>query len=72
MPYYCVAIGMRTGIYSNWDDCKKQVHKFPKCKYKKFDDFENAKKFMELWCTDTDYHTDFKEQNNKIKKYFTH
>lgn len=71
--YYCVANGLKNGIYSNWNDCKKQVWKFPNCRYKKFYDIENAKKYMELYCSEkTDYYIqDEVEQPNKINNYFT-
>ena len=59
MFFYCVAVGIKTGIFSNWDDCKKQVHKFSGCKYKKFNNLEDARKYMELWCSDVDYYCDF-------------
>ena len=73
--YYCVAIGIKKGIYLNWDDCKKQVYKFSGCKYKKFDRLEDAEKYMELWCDESDYYiqeqqlktiTTFFKKNNNI------
>ncbi|CAG8646193.1 8553_t:CDS:2 [Scutellospora calospora] len=27
--YYAVRVGNKTGIYKNWEDCKKQIHKYP-------------------------------------------
>ena len=34
--FYAVHKGRTTGIFSNWEDCKRQIHKFPNCKLKKF------------------------------------
>ncbi|MBI3720285.1 MAG: ribonuclease H family protein [Sphingobacteriales bacterium] len=34
--YYVVWKGNQPGIYDNWDDCKKQVHGFPKAIYRSF------------------------------------
>jgi ribonuclease HI len=36
--FYVVWEGHRPGIYSNWEECKKQVEGFPQAKYKAFDD----------------------------------
>lgn len=58
MPYYCVANGIQNGIYFNWEDCKRQVLHFPNNRHKKFDDLENAKRWMEENCSETDYHVD--------------
>jgi ribonuclease HI len=33
--FYGVLIGKVLGIYDNWNDCKAQVDKFPKRKYRK-------------------------------------
>jgi len=35
--YYIVWEGHIPGVYSDWDSCKKQIDKFPKAKYKKFE-----------------------------------
>ncbi|CAM6121144.1 unnamed protein product [Calypogeia fissa] len=36
MPFYAIARGHRPGIYTSWDEAKKQVEKFPKARHKKF------------------------------------
>lgn len=43
--YYVVWEGRRIGVYSNWDECKKQIDGFTDAKYKSFEtliDAENA------------------------------
>ena len=47
MPYYAVHKGRVPGIYSNWNDCKKQVDKFDVPIYKKFESKADAEKFVE-------------------------
>ncbi|WP_076408380.1 ribonuclease H family protein [Shewanella sp. UCD-KL12] len=34
--FYVVWVGRETGIFTTWDDAKRQVDKFPKAKYKSF------------------------------------
>ena len=34
--YYVVWVGRKTGIFTTWPDCKKQVEQFPQAKYKSF------------------------------------
>ncbi|XP_032457547.1 ribonuclease H1 isoform X5 [Nasonia vitripennis] len=46
MSYYAVAKGRNPGIYSTWDECKAQVHKFPGPKYKKFGSESEAESFI--------------------------
>lgn len=45
--YYVVWKGRNTGIFSNWDECKKQVSGFSKPEYKKFPTLEIAKYVFE-------------------------
>jgi viroplasmin and RNaseH domain-containing protein len=47
MPYYAVAIGRKPGVYNTWDECKVQVDKFVRSRYKKFDTYEQALLFIE-------------------------
>jgi ribonuclease HI len=44
--YYAVKKGHSTGIFPNWDACKKQVIGFPGALYKKFDNITDAKKYL--------------------------
>lgn len=53
MKYYCVRVGRNPGIYSNWEDCKKEVNGFPKAEYKKFENKEEALNYMNMSNKDT-------------------
>lgn len=45
MVYYAVFKGKTPGVYTNWEETKKQVIGFPKAKYKKFDSRHEAENF---------------------------
>ncbi len=47
MKYYAVKKGLKPGIYTSWDDCKKQVYNFSGAVYKSFGTREAAMDFME-------------------------
>jgi ribonuclease HI len=51
MPYYAVARGRKNGIFSTWDDCKKQVIGFSGSIYKKFESATEANSFMRTHST---------------------
>ncbi|CAG8466586.1 5465_t:CDS:1 [Scutellospora calospora] len=44
--YYVVRVGHKTGIYINWEDCKKQIHKYPSALYKKFNTKKQAEEYI--------------------------
>ena len=44
--YYCVKEGRNPGIYSTWDECKKEVDGFNGAKYKGFNDINEANEYM--------------------------
>lgn len=44
--YYAVKKGHKPGIYTSWDECKKQVEKFSGAIYKSFVSLEDAKNFI--------------------------
>lgn len=44
--YYAVKKGRNTGIYTTWDECKKQVEGFSGAIYKSFPAYEEAKQFL--------------------------
>lgn len=46
--YYAVKKGYKPGIYTSWDECKKQVEKFSGAVYKSFTSLEDAKNFIKL------------------------
>ena len=41
--YYVVWNGYQTGVFDSWEECKKQVEKYPSPKYKSFPNLEMAK-----------------------------
>lgn len=42
--YYVVTIGRKKGIYTKWEECKKQVDGYKYAKYKKYSKKEDAEK----------------------------
>ncbi|KJH46535.1 SNF7 family protein [Dictyocaulus viviparus] len=47
MVYYAVARGHATGVYTSWEECKKQTVGFKGAKFKKFESREEAIMFSE-------------------------
>lgn len=47
MSFYAVKVGRVPGIYSTWDECKEQVHKFPGAIYGKFKTQAEAEAFIQ-------------------------
>ncbi|XP_059613381.1 ribonuclease H1-like [Phlebotomus argentipes] len=47
MPFYAVARGRQPGIYSTWDECKKNVDGFSGARYKKFSSETECLTFIE-------------------------
>lgn len=46
--YYAVKHGKTPGIYTSWDDCKRQVHGYPNATYKSFTSLDLANDFMNI------------------------
>ena len=46
MPYYAVAKGSKTGVYTNWNDCKEQVNGYSGASFKKFSTASEASAFV--------------------------
>lgn len=44
--YYAVKRGRKVGIYTSWDECRKQVEGFPGAIYKSFTDYDVASKYV--------------------------
>lgn len=44
--YYAVKRGTNIGIYTSWDECKKQVIGFSGALYKKFDNINDARNYL--------------------------
>ncbi|KXB66754.1 hypothetical protein HMPREF3181_00529 [Parvimonas sp. KA00067] len=45
--YYAVKVGKSTGIFNNWEDCKKQVAGFSGAIYKSFQSLDKAKEYLD-------------------------
>lgn len=43
--FYAVRVGRKAGVYNTWEECKAQVDKFPKAKFKSFSTYEEAEDF---------------------------
>ena len=46
MPYYAVAKGNPSGIYTSWSQCFDAISKYSNAKYKKFASLEKAHEFI--------------------------
>ncbi|KAL7064998.1 hypothetical protein AAHC03_04923 [Spirometra sp. Aus1] len=46
MPFYAVGAGRKTGVFSTWAECQKQIAGFSGAIYKKFNTESDAKKFL--------------------------
>lgn len=46
MPYYAVASGRTTGIFSTWEECNRSVKGYKNAAYKKFDTKQEAEDFV--------------------------
>ena len=44
--WYAVSCGRRTGIFTSWDECKAQVHRFEEAVYKSFGSEGEARSFL--------------------------
>ncbi len=62
MAYYAVAVGRVPGIYSTWEECKRQVLGCKGAKYKKFEVLVDAERFI---CGDYDATVDAKSSVDK-------
>lgn len=46
MKFYGVRRGRITGVFDNWEACRKQVFQFPNAEYKSFPTWEEAQQFV--------------------------
>lgn len=46
--FYAVKVGKKTGIFKNWKECKAQVTGFSGATYKSFENFDDAKAYLNL------------------------
>lgn len=67
--YYAVAKGRLTGIFTSWDECKKQVDGFSAPIYKSFKSLEEAKEFLEKNMASTNHDKEIIfEANNSFER----
>jgi ribonuclease HI len=44
--FYAVRKGIKPGVYTSWEDCKAQIHKYSGAEYKKFNNRVDAENFI--------------------------
>lgn len=67
MPYYAVAKGSKTGVYSNWGDCKEQVHGYSGASYKKFSTAAEANAFVQSGANQDQVHLIVPEVDHQVE-----
>lgn len=63
--FYAVYIGRKTGVFDNWDECKKQIFQYSGAKYRSFKDKEEALNSLKLKTLKKD-----KKKQNYSKELF--
>lgn len=63
MKYYAVKVGINPGIYTSWDECKKNVFGFKGAVYKKFEIKTDAENFI----NGEKLNENYMNENTKIK-----
>ena len=79
MSFYAVAVGIKQGIYTNWNDCKMNINDYTGAIFKKFDNIEDATEFIDDYNNNLYVYTDGGCINNgeenaraSIGIYFSH
>lgn len=65
--FYAVAKGIKTGIYSSWNECKKNIEGIDEPVYKKFDSEKDAEAFIDDYINSLYVYTDGSCINNGTK-----
>lgn len=65
--FYAVAKGIKTGVYSSWNECKKNIENFEEPVYKKFENEKEASEFIEEYKNTLYVYTDGSCINNGSK-----
>ena len=52
MKYYAIARGRSIGVYTDWDEAKKLVERYPNAKYKGFSTMQGAESFIKQYQED--------------------
>ena len=47
--FYAIAVGRKTGIYTGWKACEKQVKGFSQAKFKGFADIDDARQWLDAY-----------------------
>ena len=45
--FYVVLIGRKTGIYSTWSECEKEVKGYPGAKFRAFSTIEQVEEYID-------------------------
>ena len=62
--FYAVKSGRTTGIFTSWEDCKKQVDGYPNASYKSFKTANEAAMFLGFGTEDTNTKVSVSDKNN--------
>jgi len=65
--FYAVAVGLKKGVYMNWNDCKAQIDNYPNAVFKKFETIEEATEFIDDYSNNLYVYTDGSCINNGSK-----
>ena len=68
MKYYAVKKGRKTGIFTSWEECEKQVKGFASAKFCSFSSLELAKEYMENDDTKKSRKTERTEKHEQTEK----
>jgi len=56
--FYAIAVGNKTGVFTSWDECKIHIKDFENPVYKKFENIEDATKFVDDYNNNLYVYTD--------------
>ena len=63
MKYYAIANGKKTGIFTDWNECKSNILGFSNAKYKSFKTKDEAQAFLDNY-----QNSDLLKKKTKIKE----
>ena len=58
MSFYAVAVGVKTGIYTTWNECKMNINDYAGAVFKKFENIEDATEFIDDYNNNLYVYTD--------------
>lgn len=62
--FYAVAVGRKTGVFTNWNECKENIDDFKGAIFKKFATIEEATEFIDDYSNNLYVYTDGSCSNN--------